>query len=184
MAARAVEVGAQTAAAEAALQSGMAVATLWPHRPARFTTFALPAWSVAVIAPDHPAAAAEPTAFLGRTLIGKAAATFAARAVATTEALREGDLELLQFALDDSALNDLLGAALPGLQPALLAARSAGLPAGLTRFRGRLSIVVLHPDPATVAAAAEAAADRFAAHALSCEVTLTRFARCQPEPQP
>lgn len=180
LAKRAMEVGAAAAAEELAATTGRAVATLWPHRPARFSAFALPDWTVAIVTPDH-SSSDDGAAFLGKQLIGKAAATFAARAVGTTEALREGRLDLLAFALDDGSLADLIGATLPGLQPALAAARETGLPAGVSRFRGRRCVVAFHPDAALAAPAAAAAAERFAAHALSCEVTLTRFARCQPE---
>lgn len=180
LATRAMEVGAATTAAELAATTGRAVATLWPHPPARFSTFALPDWAVAIVTPNLPAID-DSASFLGKQLIGKAAATFAARAVATTEALREDRLDLLAFALDDGSLADLIGASLPGLQPALAAARATGLPVGISRFRGRRCVAVFHPDKTLTATAATAAAERFAAHALSCEVTLTRFARCQPE---
>lgn len=183
MAALSATLGALEAAAQTALQTGLGVVLLWPHPPARFSTFSLPDWAVAVVTPELPEGASEASAFLGKTLIGKAAATFASRAVAVTEALRSGSLDLLRFALDDGSLHDLLGAGIPGLQPALEAAREEGAAAGLSRFRGRRCIVALHPDAHRAAAAAAAAAARFQAHALSCEVTLTRFARCQPEPR-
>lgn len=181
MAALADRLGALDAAAETAVQTGRGVVVLWPYPPTRFSTFALPDWAVAVVTPALPKAASEASAFLGKTLIGKAAATLASRAVAVTEALRSGSLNLLGFALDDGSLNDLLGAGIPGLQPALAAARDTGAPAGLSRFGGRRCIVTLHPDADRAAAAAAAAAARFQAHALFCEVTVTRFARCQPE---
>ena len=183
MAALSATLGALEAAAQTALQTGRGVTVLWPHPPARFSTFDLPDWAVAVITPELPEAASEASAFLGKTLIGKAAATFASRAVAVTEGLRTSSLDLLRFALDDGSLTDLLGAGIPGLQPALAAARDAGTPAGLSRFRGRRCIVALHPDADLAAAAAAAAAARWEAHSISCEVTLTRFARCQPEPR-
>jgi hypothetical protein len=183
MAALAAVRGALEAAAQTALQTGVGVVLLWPHPPARFSTFALPDWAVAIVTPALPEGASEASAFLGKTLIGKAAATFASRAVAVTEGLRSGSLDLLRFALDDGALTDLLGAGIPGLQPALAAARNAGAAAGLSRFRGRRCIVALHPDADRAAAAAAAAAARFEAHSISCEVTPTRFARRQPEPR-
>ncbi len=183
MAALSATLGALEAAAQTALQTGRGVTVLWPHPPARFSTFALPDWAVAIVTPALPEASSDASAFLGKTLIGKAAATFASRAVAVTEGLRSGSLDLLRFALEDGPLTDLLGAGIPGLQPALAAARDAGAAAGLSRFRGRRCIVALHPDAHSAAAAAAAAAARFEAHALSCEVILTRFARCQPEPR-
>ena len=183
MAALAAELGALEAAAQTALQTGLGVVLLWPHPPARFSTFTLPDWAVAVVTPELPESASEASAFLGKTLIGKAAATFASRAVSVTEALRSGSLDLLRFALDDGSLHDLLGAGIPGLQPALEAARNTGAAAGLSRFRGRRCIVALHPDADRAAAAAAAAAERWEAHTISCEVTLTRFARRQPEPR-
>lgn len=183
MAAPAASLGALDAAAEMAVQTGRGVVVLWPYPPVRFSTFALPDWTVALVTPALPESASEASAFLGKTLIGKAAATFASRAVAVTEGLRTGSLDLLRFALDDGSLTDLLGAGIPGLQPALSAARDTGAAAGLSRFGGRRCIVALHPDADLAAAAATAAAARFQAHTLSCEVTLTRFARCQPEPR-
>ena len=183
MAALSATLGALEAAAQTALQTGRGVTVLWPHPPARFSTFDLPDWAVAVITPELPEAASEASAFLGKTLIGKAAATFASRAVAVTEGLRTSSLDLLRFALDDGSLTDLLGAGIPGLQPALAAAREEGAAAGLSRFRGRRCIVALHPDAHSAAAAAAAAAARWEAHSITCEVTLTRFARCQPEPR-
>lgn len=181
--AMAAALGALDAAAQTALQTGRGVLLLWPHPPACFSTFALPDWAIAVVTPELPEAASEASAFLGKTLIGKAAATFASRAVAVTEGLRTGSLDLLRFALDDGSLTDLLGASIPGLQPALAAARDTGAAAGLSRCRGRRCIVALHPDADRAAAAAAAAAERWEAHAISCEVTLTRFVRCQPEPR-
>jgi len=182
MAAMAAALGALEAAAQTALQTGLGVVLLWPHPPARFSTFTLPDWAVAVVTPELPEGASEASAFLGKTLIGKAAATFASRAVAVTEGLRTGSLDLLRFALDDGSLHDLLGAGIPGLQPALAAAREEGAAAGISRFRGRRCIVALHPDADRAAAAAAAAAERSQSHTISCEVTLTRFARRQPEP--
>ncbi len=183
MAPPAAGLGALDAAAEIAVQTGRGVVVLWPYPPVRFSTFALPDWAVALVTPALPESASEASAFLGKTLIGKAAATFASRAVAVTEGLRTGSLDLLGFALDDGSLTDLLGAGIPGLQPALAAARDTGAPAGLSRFGGRRCIVALHPDADLAAAAATAAVARFHAHSISCEVTLTRFARCQPEPR-
>ena len=183
MTALAATLGVLDAAAETALQTGRGVVMLWPHPPARFSSFALPDWAVAVVTPELPEGASEASAFLGKTLIGKAAATFASRAVAVTEVLRTGSLDLLRFALDDGSLNDLLGAGIAGLQPALAAAREEGAAAGLSRLRGRRCIVALHPDANRAAAAAAAAAARWEAHTISCEVILTRFARCQPEPR-
>ena len=183
LAAPAASLGALDAAAEIAVQTGRGVVVLWPYPPVRFSTFELPDWAVAVVTPALSEAASEASAFLGKTLIGKAAATFASRAVAVTEGLRSGNLDLLGFALDDGSLTDLLGAGIPGLQPTLAAARDTGAPAGLSRFGGHRCIVALHPDADLVAAAAAAAVARFQAHSISCEVTLTRFARCQPEPR-
>jgi homoserine kinase len=183
LAAPAASLGALDAAAEIALQTGRGVVVLWPYPPVRFSTFALPDWAVALVTPALPESASEASAFLGKTLIGKAAATFASRAVAVTEGLRTGSLDLLSFALDDGSLTDLLGAGIPGLQPALAAAREEGTAAGLSRFRGRRCIVALHPDADRAAAAAAAAAERWEAHSIPCEVTLTRFARRQPEPR-
>lgn len=183
MAAPAASLGALDAAAEIAFQTGRGVVVLWPYPPVRFSTFALPDWAVALVTPALPESASEASAFLGKTLIGKAAATFASRAVAVTEGLRTGSLDLLGFALDDGSLTDLLGTGIPGLQPALSAARDTGAAAGLSRFGGRRCIVALHTDADLAAAAATAAAARFHAHSIPCEVTLTRFARCQPEPR-
>lgn len=183
MAALAAVHGALEAAAQTAVQTGLGVVLLWPHPPARFSAFPLPDWAVAVVTPELPEGASEASAFLGKTLIGKAAATFASRAVAVTEGLRTGSLDLLRFALDDGSLHDLLGAGIPGLQPVLAAAREEGAAAGLSRLHGRRCIVALHPDADRAAAAAAAAAERWEAHTISCEVTLTRFARRQPEPR-
>lgn len=171
----AAERGLLDAAIALADASSQAVVTLWPHPPARASLLALPDWAVAVVVPAFEDPGDPASAFLHRNMHGKAVATFAARAVAVTEALRTADLALLRFALEDRPLVDLLGARIPGLQPALHAAREHGVAAALSRIDGRPCIAVLHPETDTAATAAEAVTERLMAHALRSTTLLTRL---------
>ena len=54
MAALAAVRGALEAAAQTALQTGVGVVLLWPHPPARFSTFALPDWAAVSGRDYHP----------------------------------------------------------------------------------------------------------------------------------